>query len=118
MTLHRFAAAATFMAALLAAPAAGAQDSAAQNAASLQLRSLAATCAACHGTDGRAAPGSSIPPLAGRPREEIALKLRDFKEGRQIATVMQQLSKGYTDAQIDAIAGYFAAQPQPAPLKP
>jgi cytochrome c553 len=33
-----------------------------------------------------------------------------FRDGKRPATVMHQISKGYTDAQIDAIAGWFAAQ--------
>ena len=36
--------------------------------------------------------------------------LLDFKAGRKPATIMHQLAKGYTDEQIVAIAGYFAAQ--------
>jgi cytochrome c553 len=34
----------------------------------------------------------------------------DFKAGRKPATLMHQLAKGYSDEQIVAIAGYFAAQ--------
>jgi cytochrome c553 len=34
----------------------------------------------------------------------------DFKSGRRPATLMHQLAKGYSDAEITAIAGYFAAQ--------
>ena len=37
--------------------------------ADLDVRALAANCAACHGTDGRAAPGSTVPGLAGLPRD-------------------------------------------------
>jgi cytochrome c553 len=36
--------------------------------------------------------------------------MNDFRSGAQPATIMHQLSKGFTDAQIKAIAGYFAAQ--------
>ena len=31
----------------------------------LYVRSLAATCANCHGTNGRAVPGSTVPTVAG-----------------------------------------------------
>ena len=74
----------------------------------LQARSWAGACANCHGTNGNAQPGSVA--LAGMNRDELARKLLDFKNGRQSATVMHQLAKGYTDEQIAAIAGYFAAQ--------
>ncbi len=74
----------------------------------LQVRSWAASCANCHGTNGVAQPG--MEPLAGLRKEDIASKMLDFKNGRKPATVMHQLAKGYSDEQIQAIAAYFAAQ--------
>ena len=74
----------------------------------LQVRSWAASCANCHGTNGMAQPG--MEPLAGLRKEDIASKMLDFKNGRKPATVMHQLAKGYSDEQIQAIAAYFAAQ--------
>ena len=78
----------------------------AQDAA--QVRSWAAACANCHGTDGRAQPGMEA--LAGANKDDIVKKMLDFKAGRKPATIMHQLAKGYSDEQITAIAGYFAAQ--------
>ena len=74
----------------------------------LQARSWAAGCANCHGTNGRAQPGMES--LAGVAKEDIAKKMLDFKAGRRPATIMHQLAKGYSDEQIEAMAGYFAAQ--------
>lgn len=74
----------------------------------LQVRSWAGGCANCHGTNGQAQAG--IEALAGMRQEDLVQKMLDFKNGRKPATVMHQLSKGYTDEQIAAIAGYFAAQ--------
>ncbi len=75
----------------------------------LQARSLAASCAACHGTDGRAQPG--MVSLAGSNKDDMIRKMLDYKADRvPAATIMHQLSKGYTDEQIAAIATYFAAQ--------
>jgi len=73
-----------------------------------QVRSWAASCANCHGTDGRAQPGMES--LAGANKDDMIKKMLDFKAGRKPATIMHQLAKGYSDEQIVAIAGYFAAQ--------
>ena len=90
--------------AVLAGPAlpAAAQDSPA-------ARTLAATCASCHGTEGRSATREVIP-LAGLPREFIVAQMKAFREGTRQATIMHQLAKGYTDQQIELLAGWFAAQ--------
>ena len=72
-------------------------------------RNLAAPCAICHGTDGRAATNDVVP-LAGLPREHIASQLRAFRDGQRQATVMHQIAKGYSDAQIDALAAWFSSR--------
>lgn len=81
----------------------------AQNANSLNQRSLAATCANCHGTEGRTVEGSAVPPLAGIPKEYMIQQMKSFKDGTRQATVMHQLAKGYSDQQIESIANYFSA---------
>ena len=73
-------------------------------------RNLAATCANCHGTNGNAVKGAGMDSLAGMEKTKTLQKLADFKSGDKPATIMHQISKGYTDAQMDMIAGYFAAQ--------
>jgi len=79
-------------------------------------RSLAATCFTCHGSDGRSVGG--IPPaLAGRDRAELLQTMKDFRDGKRPATIMHQHAKGYTDAQLEAIAGYFASV-KPGPVQP
>jgi len=71
-------------------------------------RNLAATCANCHGTNGKSVGGMDS--LAGEPKEKLVQKMADFKSGAKPASIMHQISKGYTDEQIDLIAAYFAAQ--------
>ena len=71
-------------------------------------RNLAATCANCHGTNGTSAGGTDS--LAGASKDDTARKMREFKSGAKPGTVMPQLAKGYTDDQIELIAGWFAAQ--------
>jgi cytochrome c553 len=82
----------------------------------LDARGLAATCAACHGTDGRASSG--MPVLAGVAQATLATALLDFRAGRRDGTVMPQLAKGYTDPEIDALAAWFARLPATAPSTP
>jgi sulfide dehydrogenase cytochrome subunit len=74
----------------------------------LAARSMAASCANCHGTNGVAQPGMVA--LAGYDKAGLIRAMAEFKSGARPATIMHQLAKGYTEAQIEAIAGYFAAQ--------
>ena len=86
-----------------------AADTLAQNGAdALRARSLAASCAACHGSDGSAAPGAALPDLAGMPAPYLAEQMKAFKSGARPGTLMPQLAKGYSDAQIEQLAAWFA----------
>ena len=91
----------TLIVAAFAAAPAHAQESPA-------ARSLAATCANCHGTNGMSVQG--MPNLAGQQRAYLVQQMQDFRTGKRPATIMHQLAKGYTDEQIEALAAYFAAQ--------
>ena len=82
---------------------------AAANLTSLGVRSLAANCAACHGTNGNSA-GGAIPGLAGMNKEYFLNQVKAFKEGKREATVMHQIAKGYSDAEMAALGDYFSAQ--------
>jgi cytochrome subunit of sulfide dehydrogenase len=73
-----------------------------------RARDLAATCANCHGTGGKAQ--GAVPALAGQPKADLVQKMNDFRDGKRQATIMHQLAKGYTPEQIDLIAGWFAQQ--------
>ena len=82
----------------------------AQDKETLYVKSLAATCANCHGTNGKAVEGSSVVSIAGLDKAYIVAQMKAFKTGTRPATVMHQLSKGYSDAQIETLATYFANQ--------
>ena len=75
-------------------------------------RDLAANCANCHGTNGHGVGG--MPTLAGRPQERLIEALTAFRSGARAGTVMPQLTKGYSPAQLEAIAMYLSSQPQQA----
>ncbi len=81
-----------------------------QNQEQLNIRALAATCANCHGTNGKAVEGSAVVTLAGVPKDYTIAQMKAFKNGARPATIMHQISKGYSDAQIEQVAAYFAAQ--------
>jgi len=98
----------TIPAALTALAAALGWACASAQEADAAARGLAATCAGCHGTGGISAGGTAT--LAGMPKDAIARTLRAYKSGALEGTVMPQLAKGYTDAQIDALAAWFASQ--------
>ena len=86
----------------------GATVAVGQSADPKTARSLAATCANCHGTGGVSV--GDVESLAGKPREELVRKMQEFKSGARPGTIMNQLAKGYTDEQIEALAAWFAAQ--------
>jgi cytochrome c553 len=69
----------------------------------------AASCNACHGPDGRSEAG--IPPLAGRPADQLFAMLTQFKGGQRAAYVMHHHTRGYTDEELRNIAGWFARLP-------
>ena len=71
-------------------------------------RNLSANCFNCHGTNGNAV--GAMPSLAGQPREVLVKTLQEFKEGKRPATIMHQIAKGYSEAQILAIATYLSQQ--------
>jgi cytochrome c553 len=73
-------------------------------------RNLAATCANCHGTNGHAVQGAGLDTLAGIPKELTLQKLMAYKSGNKPASIMHQITKGYSDDQLALIATYFAAQ--------
>ena len=74
-----------------------------------QARVWAASCAACHGTSGKAV-ADGIPSIQGTSKEVILQKLLAFRQGTLPATVMHQHAKGYTEAELERIAAYFSRQ--------
>ena len=81
-----------------------------QESEKLHQRTNAAMCANCHGSEGRTVEKSAVPPLAGLPRDYLIQQMQAYKDGSRKATVMHQISKGFSDAQIASFADYFSAQ--------
>ncbi|MEW6415736.1 MAG: c-type cytochrome [Pseudomonadota bacterium] len=92
-----------FLCALLATvPAQAAQD-----APLATGKMLGNTCAACHGTFGKSH-DEYMPSLAGIDRQQLIRAMTDYREDRRMSVVMNRIAKGYTDAEIAAIADYFS----------
>lgn len=71
---------------------------------------LANTCAGCHGTNGASA-GEYMPTIAGMDNGYLYGVMSDYKSGARRSTIMGRIMKGYTEQEIHAIAGFYAAQP-------
>ena len=82
----------------------------AADAQALYVKGLAATCANCHGTNGKAQKDTSVPGLAGMQAEVLVEQMQAFRNGTRPATIMHQIAKGYNDEQIKQLADYFASQ--------
>lgn len=78
---------------------------------SLSGAMLGNTCAGCHGTFGDAE-NVKIPPLAGLNVTQFMLTMRAYRDGSQSGTIMNRVARAYSDAEIDAMAAYFAALPK------
>ena len=70
----------------------------------------ASSCTGCHAA--RNIPDSVIPRIAGRKADDIAKFMREYRSGAWPSSVMGRIAKGFDDAQIDAIATWFPAQPE------
>jgi cytochrome c553 len=71
-----------------------------------EVRLIAANCANCHGTSGKSS--GAMPSLAGQSKVYLVEQMRAFRDGKRTATIRHQIAKGYTEAQIDAVADHFS----------
>ena len=90
---------AAFVATLLAATVAVAQDGPSGQA-------MVQTCYVCHGPEGRSA--EAVPALLRGQKEFVVRQMIEFKTDRRPATIMNRVAKSYSDEQIMAIADYLA----------
>lgn len=85
---------------VLACPAAGAAD--------IPPAVLSTPCSTCHGPGGRS-PGA-IPSIDRLGADAIRTSLLAFKTDTVQGTIMNRLARGFSDAEIDAVAGYLGAR--------
>ena len=72
------------------------------------IRTLAASCAACHGFEGNSV--TILPSLAGLDSGYFTTQMLAFKNGDRAATVMHRHAKGLTIDEINVLADYFSKQ--------
>lgn len=70
----------------------------------------ASSCIGCHATTKIA--DSVIPRIAGRKAADIVTFMREYKSGAWPSSVMGRIAKGFDESQTEAIAAWFAAQPE------
>jgi cytochrome c553 len=69
-------------------------------------------CAACHGDDGNGKKEfPDYPRLAGQYPDFLYKALRDYKSGARKNAIMAGMAQPLTDAEMLALAQYFAGQP-------
>ena len=80
------------------------------------IQTLAASCAACHGSQGNSVGGTSV--LAGLDASHFVLQMTAFRNGSRSSTVMHRHAKGLTVEEINDLAVYFAQQKRVTAITP
>ena len=70
---------------------------------------LAYTCVGCHGTNGVSA-GPATPSIAGISEEYFVENMQGYASGDIPSTIMGRIAKGYSEEEIQALAGFFSGQ--------
>lgn len=66
---------------------------------------IAANCAVCHGAGGAGA--GDIAKINDKTPAQIAESMRAFRDDKKPSTIMGRITKGYSDAQITAVANHL-----------
>lgn len=70
------------------------------------VRLISANCFSCHASSGQRP--DAIPSLVNLTANDIVSRLKGFKNGSIMSTVMGRHAKAYSDAEIEATAEYIA----------
>ena len=71
-------------------------------------KAKAATCAACHGTDGMGKM-PTYPNLKGQKEAYLAKQMKAFRDGTRKDPTMNAMAKPLSDADIDNLSAYFSS---------
>ncbi len=83
---------------------------AAQPALAGPTEDLARTCNACHGVNGVSV-GPSMPSIGGLPESYLKNIMTQWKSDERYSATMGRHFKGYTEAELAALATYFSKLP-------
>jgi len=70
-------------------------------------RALGDACTSCHGVDGQSQ--GAIPSIGGLDQSALLAKLKSYKANEDGPTIMNRILRGYTDAELAALATYFSS---------
>ncbi len=74
----------------------------------IHTRTLAASCAACHGTNGNS--HSTTPVLARLDATHFIAQMQAFRNNSRSSTVMHHHASGLNNKEIEQLAHYFSQQ--------
>jgi len=97
-------------------PALTAEENTSNHTQAIHTRTLAASCAACHGTNGNS--HNTTPVLAGLDATYFSEQMFAFKNRSRASTIMHHHAKGLNTEEIEQLSHYFAKQkrsPRPSP---
>lgn len=70
------------------------------------------SCILCHG---QAQTDPPIPPIAGRPRDDLLARMTGFAGAAETSTIMHRFMVGLTPAEMESLADHISRQQGPAP---
>ena len=79
-------------------------------------RQKAQVCLACHGPEGNSI-ATTIPSIAGQPRQFIVTALFMFREGRRVNEAMKPFVEKLTNTDLNDLALYFSSQKMTPPAR-
>src|ERR1700752_2606418 len=71
-------------------------------------------CLACHGATGQSET-ENVPSLGAQPSKYVLIQLFMFREKLRAVEPMTELTKGWTDADLQQVADFIATLPPPKP---
>lgn len=74
------------------------------------VQDLIAKCDRCHaaGVDN---PSMAVPKISGQDKDYLVMALRGYRDDRRESSMMHNMSLPYSDAVIESVSAYYAAQP-------